>query len=883
VRAEYGESVAAAEARNLRTQVARQYDEAGVTANDAFDFKGNLLDTRLRLAAEYREVVDWAADVPLDDRSYRSETAYDALDRPVSLTTPDRSELRPSYNPASLLDRLDGRLHGRAEATTFVEHLEYNARGQRTRIDYGNGSSSTYHYDELTFRLIRLATRRDGRRLQDLRYTYDPVGNPTLVRDHARQRIFFRNQVVDPSSAYTYDALYRLIKATGREHLGQVSGEPQHPVPSSATDAPRVGLPQPGDGAAMARYIERYVYDEAGNLLRMAHRSTDPAHGGWTRDYHYREPSLLEPARHSNRLTGTRPAGTITAPQRFSYDEQGNITAMPEIPVLRWNQNDQLQATARRAGGRESTYYTYDASGQRARKVTEHASHRTRAVIKSETIYVGAFEVYREYGTDGGLTLERETLNVFDDRQRVALVETRTAGTDRGPRELIRYQLANHLGSCVLELDQHAQVITYEEYYPYGSTSYQAVRSGTETPKRYRFTGKERDTETGLYYHGARYYAPWLGRWTSCDPAGLVDSMNLYQYALCNPVRFADSSGMWVDPDLFIDNPDADPAVIGGGLQFKTEDGRFATIHDEPLTFEDPGQPAPPPEAKKQPPPKPPAKATPEKPKPTPATHEEAVAAFSKGAFWGLLTGGAVDFGVGLAAGLTGVAAGSIGLFLGAALLPIAAYEVVTHWDDIKAGADRLLSRQGTSEDYETAGNVFGGLLSIPFAGGLSELGTQTGKGVRTAGNEFLTAGKEFLKGLTQISGPELATAGGGPTLSGLDEPPVLMTTGGGAGGRGVTSVIKNDSFLAKAAEETGANQRVQLEMDTLQEQLAAGNMNPGIGTKSLAGTGISYARGANGARLFFRNVAGGIQIVAKASKANESRVINRLMQLYGR
>jgi hypothetical protein len=71
--------------------------------------------------------------------------------------------------------------------------------------------------------------------------------------------------------------------------------------------------------------------------------------------------------------------------------------------------------------------------------------------------------------------------------------------------------------------------------------------------------------------------------------------------------------------------------------------------------------------------------------------------------------------------------------------------------------------------------------------------------------------------------------------------------------------------------------------MDTLQEQLAAGNMNPGIGTKSLAGTGISYARGANGARLFFRNVADGIQIVAKASKANESRVINRLMQLYGR
>ena len=95
----------------------------------------------------------------------------------------------------------------------------------------------------------------------------------------------------------------------------------------------------------------------------------------------------------------------------------------------------------------------------------------------------------------------------------------------------------------MLELDQHAQVITYEEYYPYGSTSYQAVRSSTETPKRYRYTGKERDTETGLYYHGARYYAPWLGRWVSADPGGLIDGPNLYLYSRDNPTKLADATG----------------------------------------------------------------------------------------------------------------------------------------------------------------------------------------------------------------------------------------------------------------------------------------------------------------------------------------------------
>jgi uncharacterized protein RhaS with RHS repeats len=89
----------------------------------------------------------------------------------------------------------------------------------------------------------------------------------------------------------------------------------------------------------------------------------------------------------------------------------------------------------------------------------------------------------------------------------------RTQGNEPGvPQQLIRYQFGNHLGSASLELDDQAQIISYEEYTPYGSTSYQAVRSQTETPKRYRYTGKERDEESGLYYHGARYYAPWLGR-----------------------------------------------------------------------------------------------------------------------------------------------------------------------------------------------------------------------------------------------------------------------------------------------------------------------------------------------------------------------------------
>jgi RHS repeat-associated protein len=104
-------------------------------------------------------------------------------------------------------------------------------------------------------------------------------------------------------------------------------------------------------------------------------------------------------------------------------------------------------------------------------------------------------------------------------------------------------------------LDDQAQIISYEEYTPYGSTSYQAVRSQTETPKRYRYTGKERDEESGLAYHGARYLAPWLGRWTSCDPSGLVDGFNLFVFVANNSLKLTDESGLGSDDNVDDNGP----------------------------------------------------------------------------------------------------------------------------------------------------------------------------------------------------------------------------------------------------------------------------------------------------------------------------------------
>jgi RHS repeat-associated protein len=91
-----------------------------------------------------------------------------------------------------------------------------------------------------------------------------------------------------------------------------------------------------------------------------------------------------------------------------------------------------------------------------------------------------------------------------------------------------------------LETDPVGAVISYEEYYPYGGSSF---RAGDED-KRYRFASKERDEETGLYYFGARYYAPWIARWLSLDPGGTRDGTNRYWYARDNPVTLVDQGGM---------------------------------------------------------------------------------------------------------------------------------------------------------------------------------------------------------------------------------------------------------------------------------------------------------------------------------------------------
>jgi len=554
----YGESEPTPETKNLRGKLFQIFDAAGVVTNEEYDFKGNLRVGKRDLLADYKTAVDWQQNPARGYGTYINITTYDALNRPLTVTTPDGSVYCATFNEANLLEKVDVNLRGAATRTSFVINIDYNAKGQREFISYGNGAKTAYEYDPLTFRMTRLRTIRaagfdvlasqlfaDTTVVQDLRYTYDPAGNIIRIADTSLARL--SSSVLDNApSDYTYDAIYRLIEATGREHIGQTAHDF---TPQNRRDYDFKGLANfiahPNDLQAMGRYTERYRYDEAGNFQFMRHIANG---SGWTRDYEYNAASLIEAGKQSNRVTKTTANGfpeAYTYTDRNGKDVNGCITAINSMQ-MHWDFKDQLQKVDLGGGG--TAYYVYDCSGERVRKVIE----RQGGVISEERIYLGGFEIYRKFGANA---LIRETLHVMDDKQHVAVVETKTSESGNVviiPVSAQRYQFGNHLGSVSLELDKEGALISYEEYHPYGTTAFQAMDGAAEVSlKRYRYTDMERDEETGFTYHGARYYSPWTGHWTSPDPSFLSDGINLYAYVSGNPIRQFDPNGRDGVSDFF--------------------------------------------------------------------------------------------------------------------------------------------------------------------------------------------------------------------------------------------------------------------------------------------------------------------------------------------
>jgi RHS repeat-associated protein len=563
---------------NLLGRLYQHFDEAGLLAFEAHDFKGNVLQRTRRVISDAAILavfdspppdwqvnafrVDWdSPDATLLEpptAAYTTALAYDALNRVKTMQYPEdvsgeRKILRPHYNRAGALDRID------IDATSYVEQIAYNAKGQRTLIAYGNGVMTRYAYDPQAFRLGRMCTGRytmpanllfhpNGSVLQDFAYHYDLAGNILRLADRTPGC-----GVIDtPLGAdalnrdFTYDPLYRLASAKGRECKDIPKPRPWTDDQRCSFNSGNHGVPNQETAPILtALYQEEYSYDPVGNMLTLKHSNNGDAWirhfgmGGLTPQQWKNEwPNHLGTTQPwsdppGNRLTHVGDDTPATSQTHF-HDENGNLVRETVSRHFEWDHDDRMRVYRTQTGDSQPsvhTHYLYDTSGQRVKKLVRKQGGQVEV-----TAYIdGIFEHHRII--QGGTTQENNTLHVMDNQSRIAMLRVGNPFSD-DTTPALRFCLGDHLGSSNIVISNTGDWINREEYTPYGETTFASFAH-----KRYRFTGKERDEESGLYYHGARYYAPWLSRWTTTDPVSHRGGNSDYEYANNNPVCFTDPDG----------------------------------------------------------------------------------------------------------------------------------------------------------------------------------------------------------------------------------------------------------------------------------------------------------------------------------------------------
>ena len=571
---EYGEGQPNDKKNNLRGQLYRTLDQAGLSTCMAYDFKGNLARHDTTFATNYRSILDWASigthiSEELQKESFTDYAIYDAQSRPYQTVAADGSRIARTYNVSGQLDSLQASSKDEPSWTKYITSIKYTASGQRKSISYGNGVTTSYTYDPLTLLETGRQVWKQGRGskvvFRDIRMVYDCLGKQVYQEDQAQQDVYFRNKVIRPINDHTYDARGQLVVSTGREKINAEgnTSDPYGPWYAFSSDLP--------SDDQLCEYTDNISYDHVGNITRMQHVPNDEKVSGWTRTYEYGS---------GNRLIQTK-IGRLE--DHYSYNARGCMISMPSTVNMEYDYADRLrcsisQRTRSGDGDKtntpETTWYVYNAAGTRVRKITERAKFPGDKKSESrlrETLYLSqitGFEVYREFSGQGQVKTEKKTLEVttslpFSDSSPVALVEHISTDIPSGKLPSRSLYLERYLLDQGLEVDNEGKLLSFEEYSPYGATTFRATnKKRIRQPPPYRYSNYIRDTEeTGLYFCQTRYYAPWLGRWTSSDPLGIADGLNMYRYVSNDPINFKDSCGTMQQPCI------GGEAYSGGGAQ----------------------------------------------------------------------------------------------------------------------------------------------------------------------------------------------------------------------------------------------------------------------------------------------------------------------------
>ncbi|TWI71841.1 RHS repeat domain-containing protein, partial [Treponema putidum] len=542
---------------------------------------------------ELNEVIKETRTINRYEAVSSSETASfeyrsDYLGRMQSMKYPDGETITYTYDKGGQLKGVSG------EKTTnkgsikysYVDKILYDEHAQRVYIKYGNGVETRYKYDEKRRWLDTIETKNNQTQdvFQKIKYSFDPVGNVLGYNNDA--------STYETSQSYTYDNLYQLISVEGTSN--QYKGKKSF----GATPV------------SIAKYKQTFSFDAIGNMKEKLSTTNIPGSQGnsypkaeldYSLDYEY------DPA-YAHRLIH---AGT----RYYRYDANGNITAEKDGPFTdeeeftftysyfenedvygadygfgldapketeqtnpqdlfayrrnyTWNERNLLTKSSDR---NFTVHYRYGDDGQRALKYTDEG--------RSETLYFNNFFTIhiptQDQNNPQGLRVHKHIF-VGNSRLVTAMTHTDNSGDNEEQKVKRYYYHSDHLGSAQFVTDWKGRQYEHIEYTPYGELWIEEVAAGLDKLP-FRFTGKELDEETGLYYYGARYLDPKYSRWLSGDPAlgeyipssgtdpsklagmgGVFNVVNLhvYHYAGNNPIKYVDPDGRstWIDQDGLVRN-----------------------------------------------------------------------------------------------------------------------------------------------------------------------------------------------------------------------------------------------------------------------------------------------------------------------------------------
>ena len=511
----YAGNSEAEKAKNLAGICTHHYDPAGLMQTDSIALTGVPLSITRQLLKDADKPVSWPESNPqtlLSAEKYTTQTIADATGAVLNTTDAAGHQQKVTYDIAGLLRTSRVTVKGGTEKI-IIKSVTYSAAGQKLCEEHGNGVVTTYTYEPQTQRLIAVKIEHPARKkiFQDLRYEYDPVGNVLCVTNSAEETRFWHNQKVVPENRYTYDTLYQLVSATGREMAS--AGQQRSSLPDIS----------PFDKASYANYTRNYIYDRAGNMTQIRH-SAPKTGNNHTTD--------ITVSQRSNRAVLKTLADTPEKAEAL-FTPGGQQTQLQPGQTLSWTARGELKQVtpvvrSGAAGDRES--YRYDAGSQRILKTAVQKTGNSTQT--QQVIYLPGLELYRG----------KENYQVIcagvAGRAQVRLLHWQD-----GKKDHQRFSYDNLIGSSGLETDGDGNLLSQEEYYPFGGTA--VLVAGADSGidyKTHRYSGKERDA-TGLYYYGYRYYQPWAGRWLSSDPAGTVDGLNLFRMVRNNPVTLRDDDG----------------------------------------------------------------------------------------------------------------------------------------------------------------------------------------------------------------------------------------------------------------------------------------------------------------------------------------------------